>query len=124
MQVRRMHCCPRVTAWTKGWPSDRHSAGTTSAFSGAAKAPGLIGEFDWPCEHAWQTNFSGTVTPIRAGTGRAGKPIRVGGLPVAIAVTPDGRKAYVVDSVTRGTVIPIRTVTNTVGTPIRVGNSP
>lgn len=66
---------------------------------------------------------SGTVTPIRTATGTAGPPIRVGSGPVAIAVTPDGRNAYVTgqtaDAV--GLVTPIRVSAGTLGRPIRVG---
>ena len=41
--------------------------------------------------------------------------------PVAIAITPDGQTAYVVNE-TSGTVTPIRIATNTAGKPIKVGN--
>ena len=40
---------------------------------------------------------SGTVTPILLATNTPGHPIRVGKRPVAIAVTPDGKTAYVVN---------------------------
>ena len=38
-----------------------------------------------------------TVTPIRTATGKPGKAIRVGKFPFAIAITPNGKTAYVVD---------------------------
>jgi DNA-binding beta-propeller fold protein YncE len=45
---------------------------------------------------------------------------------VAIAVTPDGRTAYVVNFVAtgNGTVTPITTATNTPGKPIKAGTGP
>jgi len=52
---------------------------------------------------------------------RPGQPIPVGREPLAIAITPDGRTAYVV-SFTSGTVTPINTATNTPERPIHVGH--
>ncbi len=49
---------------------------------------------------------SGTVTPITTATGKAGKAINVGSFPWAIAVTPNGKTAYVANSGS-GTVTPI-----------------
>jgi YVTN family beta-propeller protein len=49
-----------------------------------------------------------------------GRPIRVGGLPYAIAMTPNGKAAYVVND-RSGTVTPIDTAANAAGRPIRVG---
>jgi YVTN family beta-propeller protein len=40
---------------------------------------------------------SGTVTPITVATNTAGTPINVGTHPVAIAITPNGLTAYVVN---------------------------
>jgi YVTN family beta-propeller protein len=69
---------------------------------------------------------SGTVTPIATATDTAGPPIAVGGFPYAIAITPDGKTAYVVSysSNGSGTVTPIATATNTAGPPITVGSGP
>ena len=64
-----------------------------------------------------------TVTPIRAATGKPGKPIRVGKFPYAIAITPDGKTACVVNRAS-GTVTPIRTATGTAGKAIKVGDGP
>ncbi len=65
--------------------------------------------------------WSGTVIPVRTRTGRLGSPIRVGHNPEAMAITPDGKTAYVT-SETTATVTPIRTATNTALRPIRVGS--
>src|SRR4029077_19326730 len=77
---------------------------------------------------AYVTNYeSNTVTPITTATNTAGKPIKVGSRPSGIAITPDGKTAYVVDGVDHpgwGTVTPITTATNTAGKLIRVGGSP
>ena len=64
----------------------------------------------------------GTVTPIRTATNTALPPIKVGAIPVAIAITPDGKTAYVASD--GGTVTPIRTATNTALPPIKVGHLP
>ena len=63
------------------------------------------------------------VTPVDLTTRRAGPPIPVGTRPQAIAVTPDGRTAYVANSGS-GTVTPIDTATGRAGTPIRAGTGP
>ena len=93
-----------------------------------------------------------TVVPVATATNTAGVPIEVGGGPGSgrgpgsIAVTPDGKTAYVVNQNRaqppwpsyeaskrgrpesppdeRGTVTPIVTATNTPGEPIDVGNEP
>ena len=44
---------------------------------------------------------SGTVTPIATATNTAGPPITVGSEPRAIAITPDGKTAYVANVRTR-----------------------
>jgi len=63
------------------------------------------------------------VTPIYTATNTAGKPIPVGSMPWDIAITPNGKTAYVAN---RGsdTVTPISIVTGRAGTPISVGSSP
>ena len=63
------------------------------------------------------------MTPITTATNRPGTPIRVGRWPLGIAVTPDGKTAYVANN-NSGTVTPITTATNTPGKPIQVGNGP
>jgi YVTN family beta-propeller protein len=66
---------------------------------------------------------SGNVTPIRTATNKAGHPIRTGGDPEFIAITPDGTTAYVANEVP-GTVTPVRTATNVAGPAIKVGSDP
>jgi DNA-binding beta-propeller fold protein YncE len=60
-----------------------------------------------------------TVTPIDVATGVAGTPIRAGNGPDGIAITPDGKTAYVADI--GGTVTPINLATGRAGTPIQFG---
>jgi YVTN family beta-propeller protein len=70
------------------------------------------------------------VTPIATATNTTGEPIEVGGGPGSgrgpglIAVTPDGKTAYVVIVGHPGAVVPIATATNTPGPPIEIGNHP
>ena len=66
---------------------------------------------------------AGTVTPIALATRRAGRAIRVGHNPSAIALTTDDRTALVVNSGS-GTVTPIDTTTRRAGPPIPVGRDP
>ncbi len=66
---------------------------------------------------------SGTVTPVDLTKRRAGRAIKVGRDPQAIAITPDGRTGYVVNSGS-GTVTPIDTATRHPGPSIRVGTDP
>ena len=63
------------------------------------------------------------MTPISTITNMAGKPIKVGSGPIAIAITPDGKTVYVAN-VYSDTVTPITTATNTPGKPIKVGKAP
>ena len=63
------------------------------------------------------------MTPIATATNTAGPPITTGDNPDAIAITPDGKTAYVVNA-DSGTVTPITTATNTAGPPIPVGSDP
>jgi len=63
------------------------------------------------------------VVPITTATNTAGKPINVGAVAESIAITPDGKTAYVPNS-RSGTVTAISTVTNTAEAPIKVGTGP
>ena len=65
----------------------------------------------------------GLVTPVRTASNTAGPPITVGPGPFDIAITPNGKTAYVLNF-NGDTVTPIRTATNTAGPPITVGNEP
>jgi hypothetical protein len=62
------------------------------------------------------------VVPIRTATGKAGRLIKAGSPPDDIAITPNGRTAYVADALS-GTVTPIRTATDTALTPIKFAKS-
>jgi DNA-binding beta-propeller fold protein YncE len=67
------------------------------------------------------------MAPIDTATNTPGTPIPVGNRPFAVAVTPDGKTVYVVNSGTSGggnSVTPITVATNTPGTPIPVGFQP
>ncbi len=73
---------------------------------------------------------SSSITPVDLSTGRAAPSISMRGLlPVAVAVTPNGAKAYVVGvgsdmDGSPGSVIAIDTATGTLANPIKVGTSP
>jgi DNA-binding beta-propeller fold protein YncE len=75
---------------------------------------------------------SQTVTQIGVATGRTGRPIRAGHGLWMIAISPDGKTAYVADfgfprnapGTPGSTVTPIRISTNTPEKPIKVGAYP
>jgi len=107
---------PVAVRLLRGSPAAQPAAGSEMAAVPGSKAP------------AQQTAFvvnsaSGSVTPVNLVTRKAGKPIRVGSDPVAIALAPGGGTAYVVNSGS-GTVTPIATATRRAGRPIRVGSDP
>ena len=66
---------------------------------------------------------SNGMTPVTTATNTPGKPIKIGAIPAAIAITPDGKTAYIAD-VHPGTVTPVATATNTPGRPIKIGGFP
>ena len=63
------------------------------------------------------------MTPIDTATNTAGTAIAVGSGPFGVAITPDGKTAYVTNDLS-GSVTPIDTATNTPGTAIAVGSAP
>jgi YVTN family beta-propeller protein len=65
----------------------------------------------------------GSVTPIELATNTAGPEILVGEEPEAIAITPNGQTAYVVNAAS-ASVTPIELATNKPGPEIKVGNNP
>ena len=73
---------------------------------------------------SWWSPRPADASPARAPVARpALPPIKVGIQPMAIAITPDGKTAYVANYLS-GTVTPIATGTNSAGKPITVGNHP
>jgi len=67
------------------------------------------------------------VTPIRTAANTALKAIKAGSYARAIAITPDGKAAYVANmdsGLSLGTVTPIRTAGNTALKAIKVGENP
>jgi DNA-binding beta-propeller fold protein YncE len=69
-------------------------------------------------------NAPGSITPINLATGSALRAIKVGTNPAGIAITPDGRTAYVPDSNALNgdptTITPINLTTNTAETQIHL----
>jgi hypothetical protein len=63
---------------------------------------------------------SNGVTPVTTATNTPGRPIKISAIPAAIAITPDGKTAYIADE-HPGTVTPVSTATNTPGKPINIG---
>jgi YVTN family beta-propeller protein len=65
---------------------------------------------------------AGEVVPVNTATNKAGSAINLGPDPVPIAITPDGKTAYVGDYIS-DKVTPINTATNTAGRTIRAGSA-
>jgi len=60
------------------------------------------------------------VTPVSTATNTPGTPIKLGTQPGSIAITPDGKTAYIAN-LSPATVIPVSTATNRPGKPIKLG---
>ena len=94
-------------------PATAHAGTATAAWRGGCAANSAARGT------VYVVNWTGGVTPIPVCTNKPGKPIPVGDGPVAIAITPDGRIAYVANE-NSGTVTPIDTRTNKAGAAIKV----
>ncbi len=115
---------PPVSAVSAAAPSA--PAGPAPDAAGGPAAPGqppLADPTAFVVNYGLGTVTPGTVTPVNLVTRRAGPAITVGPDPQAIAITPDGQTAYVVDSGS-GTVTPINTVTRRAAPAITVGADP
>ena len=107
----------RVTIWEPG-PQPRVLRGLAIAATSASLSALLFSAITGEQGLAGALPDTTGVTTITAG-----KPIAVGSGPAAIAITPDGKTAYVVNG-TSGTVTPIDTTTNRPGPAITVGREP
>lgn len=87
----------------------------------AAAAPGPVATPAHPATAYLVNYFQGTVTPVNTATNKALKAIPVGGLPFAIAITPDGKTVYV--SSPGSGVTPVSTATSKAGKTIDVGGA-
>jgi YVTN family beta-propeller protein len=125
----------QASRWRSGWRISVIAA-AGAALVAAAISAAVIGLGPAPAGHrptpiasiapiagpatAYVVSFgAGTVTPIDVATGRAGTAIQPGNSPWSIAITPDGRTAYVAGY--SGGVTPVDLATGRVGTPIPVG---
>jgi YVTN family beta-propeller protein len=118
-------------------PAATGVSGKGSARPGAGAPPsvptvptGILGD-ELPTGTAYVINSGGgTVTPIDLATNTAEKPIDVSGEPVAMALAPDGKTAYVASSATNSganptsaqTVTPIDLAAKTAEKPIILSN--
>ncbi len=66
---------------------------------------------------------NGTVTPVSASSGSAGKPIAVGAFPTALAVTPNGGTLWVASSGDHE-LVPVDLATDKVGSKVRLAGPP
>jgi len=89
----------------------------------SAAAPSLSPVFAYLAGEGPQVGSAAVPIKIATGGGSSESAVSVGGNPDTVAITPDGRIAYVA-SVESGTVTPILTATNEVGSAITVGGGP
>jgi YVTN family beta-propeller protein len=89
------------------------SHGTTTAPVAAARGDAIAVVRDGPA----------VLSPQSLTGGAAGKSLNIPGSPGSIVTTPDGSKAFLLDS-THGQVIPVDLVHGTVGAPIPAGKLP
>jgi YVTN family beta-propeller protein len=122
----------QASRWRSGWRVSVIAA-AGAALVAAAISAAVIGLGPKPAGHrptpavpiagpatAYVVCFgAGTVTPIDVATGRAGTAIQPGNSPWTVAITPDGKTAYVAGY--NGGVTPVNLATGRVGTPIPVG---
>ena len=73
-----------------------------------------------PAEAIMYVAAANGVTPVSTATNTPGTPIKLGTQPGSIAITPDGKTAYIAN-LSPATVIPVSTATNTPGKPIKLG---
>ncbi|HEY7014592.1 MAG TPA: alkaline phosphatase family protein [Streptosporangiaceae bacterium] len=113
---------PALAAGAQPAPVQTSATGEAAAGASPSAKP-LADPTAFVVNYGLGTPTPSTVTPVNLVTRKAGRAIRVGADPQAIAVTPNGRTAYVVNSGS-GTVTPISTVTRTAGPAIAVGDNP
>lgn len=96
----------------------------------AAPASGRSAAVAWVVNQSVPSLRKGSVTPVDTATNTVIKSIPISGNPLAVALAPDGKTAYVaVQSVNgtgspRGSVIPVSASTYRVGAHIKVGVTP
>jgi hypothetical protein len=91
--------------------------------------PGMFGAAVAPDGRMAYITVGQSVVPVSLVTGKAGTPIEIPGLAAgAIAITPDGRTAYVgilkPANPNAGVVVPVDLAADTAGTPIHVPSYP
>jgi YVTN family beta-propeller protein len=115
-----------------GSPGATAPPSSYAAHDTAAPSTGVSSRAGPPATHASApgrptafvvSSAAGTVTPITLPSRRAGRPIKVGHTPQAIALSPDGGMAYVVNSGS-DSVTPIQTSTRRREVAIPVGHDP
>jgi YVTN family beta-propeller protein len=92
---------------------DEHVTTCAAAVRRAGSLPVLLMLVSWVC----------TVSMITMATGAVSPPITVGIHPIRVAITPDGKHAYVTNAMD-GTVSVITTATGAGSPPITVGKVP
>ena len=102
------------------WPGCPDRAARAACTTGSRCGSYRGGDVSGPAPTVYVSNgCGGTVMAIDTATNTPGPPIPVGPGPGLIAITPDGKTAYVTSN--DPVVVPIATATSTPGPPIRVG---
>ena len=114
---------PAQTTLTTGQGSNsKVPTSTTSAVPSTTAIPGPSTPTAQPGYAYVADNADGGVlVPVNLATGKTGHPIQLGGTPVGVAITADGKTAYVAISTTptgRSAVVPVDLATGGKGQPI------
>jgi len=96
---------------------------TTGRPGPAIKITGVTGIATAPQGQTLYLATKAGVTPVSTASGRPGRTVKTGAGPRAIAITPDGMTAYVVNYGS-ATVTPVGTVTDLPSRAIKVGKNP
>ena len=109
-----------------GRPIDPVKGDTPTAIAISSDGAAIYVTSFLPSDSTVPTDTLGTMTAIRAISGRPGIPVNAGDNPSAIAIMPDGTTAYVVNAFgyDPGTVTPIQIATGTREKSIPVGHRP
>lgn len=103
-----------------GTAGGKITLGPNAFGAGIAVAPGGKMLYDTVAGSTAGGMHPGSLVPVNAVTHKAGKPVKVGVWPNGVAITPDGKTAYV-DNSDSTTVTPVNLATGTAAKPIKAG---
>jgi YVTN family beta-propeller protein len=103
-----------------GTAGGKITLGPNAFGDGIAVAPGGKTVYDTVAGTTVGGLHPGSLVPVSAATHQVGKPVKVGVWPNGVAITPNGKTAYV-DNSDQNTVTPVNLATGTAAKPIKAG---